>query len=226
MISRITLFTTVLALATPSVAQQADWTVDGTIGVVSDYRYRGYSLSDEQPALQGGLTLSHQTGFYGDVFVSTIDEYGVGADGDGAEVEVTATIGWTGALLGLDVDAAVAAYQYPDGDEVNYVEIPVQVGQTLGDISWTLGLAYAPDQEALGEEDNRYGWAGLTYAPETWPISLTGSVGYEDGAFAPEGKTDWSLGGARDFGPVTLALTWIDSDEYEGQAVASAFLNF
>lgn len=213
-------------LACPAWAQTSDWSVTGAVGVVSDYRYRGYSLSDGKPAAQGGLTASHTSGFYGDVFVSTVAEYGIGADGDGAELEVTATLGWAGQVWGFDMDVAAAAYQYPDGDDVNYVEFPLQLGQTHEAVSWAVGVAFAPAQTALGDESNRYGWTSLTYAPPSWPVSLTSSVGYEDGAFAPDGKTDWSLGIARDLGRVSLALAWVDSDADEGQAVASAFVNF
>ena len=212
--------------ACPAWAQTSDWSLTGTAGVVSDYRYRGYSLSDEQPAVQGGLTAGHASGFYGDVFVSTIDEYGVGLDGDGAEVEVTATLGWAGQVEGFEIDVAAAAYRYPDGDDVNYVEFPLQIGRTDEAVGWAVGVAFAPAQTALGDEDNRYGWMSLTYAPSSWPVTFTSGVGYEDGAFAPDGKTDWSIGVARELGRLSLGLSWIDSDADNGQAVATVFVNF
>lgn len=214
------------SVAYPAWAQTSDWSVTGTVGVVSDYRYRGYSLSDERPAAQGGLTASHTSGVYGDIFVSTIGEYGVGLDGDGAEVEITTTLGWAGQVGGFDVAVAAAAYRYPDGDDVNYVEIPLQIGRTYDSFGWAIGAAFAPAQTALGDENNRYGWTSLTYAPSSWPVSLTGSVGYEDGAYAPDGKTDWLIGVARDFGPVSVDLSWTDSDADRGQAIASLFVNF
>ncbi len=220
------LVSTVLLMPASNALAQSNWSLEGTVGVVSDYRYRGYSLSDGDPALQAGLTLGHSSGFYGDVFVSSIDEYGIGADGDGAEVEVTGSLGWAGMLGDFDVDAAVSAYRYPDGDDVNYIEAPVQIGQTVGALTWTVGVAYAPAQDALSDEDNRYGWAGLSYSPEGWPISLSGVFGYEDGAFAPDGKSDWALGAEHDLGPATLALTWVDSDVDAGALVASAFVKF
>lgn len=210
----------------PAWAQSSDWSLTGTAGVVSDYRFRGFSLSDERPALQAGLTAGHASGVYGDVFVSTIDEYGFGPDGDGAEVEVTGALGWAGQLGGFDVDVAAAAYRYPDGDDVNYVEFPLQMGRAYETLAWAVGVAIAPAQAALGDEENRYGWTSLTYGPPSWPVSFTTRFGYEDGAFAPDGKTDWSFGVAREFGRVSLDLSWIDSDAEDGQAVASVFVNF
>lgn len=223
-----TLFAALTLSGAPALAQSADrgWTVEATAGVVSDYRWRGASLSGGDPALQAGATVRHASGFYGDVYVSSIEEYGVGADGDGAEVEVTLTGGWAGTLAGFDVDAGVAAYQYPDGSDVAYVEIPVQAGRTVGPWTWTLGAAFAPAQSALGDEDNRYVWAGAALAPEAWPVALEATVGREEGAWAPDGKTDWSLGARAPLGPVEISLVWVDSDVDEGAAVAGLFVSF
>ena len=130
--------------AGPSLAQTSPWMLEGTAGVVSDYRYRGYSLSEGRPALQTGATLSHRSGVYAQVYLSSIDEYGVGDDGDGADAEITGEIGWSGQLGGFLVNAAIAAYRYPDGDGVNYVEVPLQVSRTFNALTGTVGLAYAP----------------------------------------------------------------------------------
>jgi uncharacterized protein (TIGR02001 family) len=214
--------------ATGAKAQEetSEWSLEATVGVVSDYRFRGLSLSGEDPALQAGATASHASGFYADVYLSSIEEYGVGDDGEGSELEVTLTGGWAGAWLGLDWDAAVSAYRYPGGDDVDYVEIPVQASRTFGPATATLGVAYAPAQRALGDEDNRYLWTGLDYAPDAWPVSLSASVGYEDGAWAPDGKTDWRIGGYLPLGPLAVGLEWIDSDAEKGALVGSVFASF
>ena len=193
---------------------------------MSDYRYRGYSLSDDQPALQAGFTATHESGFYGDIFLSTIDEYGIGDDGDGAKIEITASAGWAGTISGFDMDASVASYSYPDGDAVSYIEVPVQISRTINAFTWSVGAAYAAEQTALGDEDNRYAWAGVNYAAERLPISLNARVGYEDGAFAPEGKTDWTIGAEYHLGSATLGLSWVASSGTDDTLVASIFAAF
>lgn len=220
----------IAGIAHPVLAQSASaprWTVEGTVGAVSDYRFRGLSLSDGAPAAQAGVTVSHASGLYGDAYLSTIDEYGVGSDNDGAKVEATFTAGWAGPIAGLDVDAAVSAYRYPDGSGVSYYEVPVQVGRTHGPVTWTLGAAWAPKgQDALGGRSNRYVWGGVDLAPASLPVSLHGALGHESGAYAPGGKTDWRLGASRPLGPVTLSLDYVDSDADKGAVAASLFVSF
>src|SRR6186997_2987340 len=107
----------------------AGFAIESEAGVVSDYRFRGLSLSNEKPALQLETTLSHDSGLYAGAFTSTIEEYGVDADGDGARAEVDISGGWAFSLAGFDIDAGAVAYLYPDASDVNYYVLPVSVSR-------------------------------------------------------------------------------------------------
>ncbi len=109
------------------------------------------------------------------------------------------------------MDASAQLYAYPGGSDVNYVEIPVSVSRASGEWRWTLGAAYAPAQKALGDEDNTYGWAAIAW--EGAPLQLELRAGYEDGAYAPGGKWDWSAGVSRAYGQVTAGVAYVDSDD-------------
>ncbi len=50
-------------------------TISGSVGVVSDYKFRGISQTDGNFAVQGGITIAHQSGFYVSVWGSSIDDY-------------------------------------------------------------------------------------------------------------------------------------------------------
>jgi uncharacterized protein (TIGR02001 family) len=50
--------------------------VSGSLGVVSDYRYRGYSLSAGDPAVQASVAYDRATGAYAGVFASSTDSAG------------------------------------------------------------------------------------------------------------------------------------------------------
>src|SRR3546814_3900291 len=61
-----TLFRSLLSSA-PAFAQEepaGPVTVTGSVGLVSDYRFRGVSQSDRGMAIQGGITATHESGFY------------------------------------------------------------------------------------------------------------------------------------------------------------------
>lgn len=199
------------AFGSSAQAEEGTWKLSGEIGVVSDYQYRGYSLSGGDWALQGGLTVNAPSGFYATVWSSMIEEYGIGADGDGAKAEVDVSLGRAFSAGGIDWDASFQYYGYPDGTDVDFYETILTASRTTGAFTATVGVAYAPSQDNLGGDDNSYFFLGGDYAPEHWPVSLSARIGHEDGAFA-DGKLDWSVGAARTFGPVTVNLLWTDSD--------------
>ena len=209
-----------------SHAQDPEWTVEGRVGVVSDYRDRGYTLSGGEPVIQGEITAAHASGVYGGVWGSGIEEYGFGADGDGAEVEVTLYAGWAGAAAGFDLDVGVWQTLYPDGTEVNYVEFPLQAGRTFGDATFSTGVVWAPAQTGTGDEANTWVWTRADLAPEAWPVSLHATIGHEDGGFAPDGKTDWRVGLEAPVGGFTIGLDWVDSDTEDSAVVGSLFRSF
>ena len=59
-------------------------------------------------------------------------------------------------------------------------------GFGLGPAEATLGVAYAPKQESLGDEDNLYVSLDLGAGIPNTPISINGHVGYTDGVLAPD----------------------------------------
>ena len=219
-----------VSLSSTALAQDADssgWKLSGDIGAVSDYQYRGYSLSGGDWALQGGLTLGAPHGFYFGVWGSEIEEVGIGADGDGALIEIDLSVGKTFTARGWDWDVSLLHYGYPDGDDLDYFEVPISASRTAGAFTTLLGVEYAPSQANLGDEDNLYLYVGGDYAPEHWPVSVNAQIGHEEGAFA-DGKLDWQLGLARDIGPISLSVTYSDSDGpgSESSVTSGISLNF
>ncbi|MEK9825701.1 MAG: TorF family putative porin, partial [Methylotenera sp.] len=50
--------------AAPAKKEASNWSVTTNIGFVSNYYTRGISQSWHKPAIQGGVDLSHSSGFY------------------------------------------------------------------------------------------------------------------------------------------------------------------
>ena len=70
----------VLAVATTGVMaaentalSDAGFTFAGNVALTTDYRYRGITQTFNDPALQGGFVLSHETGLYAGVWGSNVD---------------------------------------------------------------------------------------------------------------------------------------------------------
>lgn len=213
-------------LAAPAVVTAAEAsssaTLDVEIGVVSDYRFRGLSLSDRKPAVQAGVTAVRRGGGYASIWGSSIEEYGAGEHGRGAKTEVDFALGWARSLGALDIDASAQFYTYPGGTGVNYVEFPLSLSRAFGAWRWTIGGAYAPSQAAI-DQHNAYGWFGVTW--ETSALAVDMRAGYEDGAYAPDGKWDWSVSVRHDFGPVTAGLAYVGRDRPAKDPVLVASLS-
>ena len=221
---RLSLAAFLVAVLVHGVADAASLSAEGNLAAVSDYRYRGLSLSDRRPALQADLTLSHASGAYVSGFISTIDEYGQDLAGKGATLELDYTLGWTFSRAGLDFDVAASAYTYPRGVDVSYLELPIEASRTAGAWTGSAGIAYAPRQHAL-DQSNRYAWVGLDYAGDVLPVALSARIGREDGAFADQ-KTDWSLSAGRTLGRLQASAIYVDSDQSGGALVLSLAARF
>ncbi len=215
-------------------------TVSGSAGLVSDYRFRGVSQSDQQMAVQGGITIAHDSGFYVGTWASNLAGWGTFG---GANLEVD-LIGGYKAELGADstIDAGLTWYMYPGGaDKTDVAEPYVKLTGTAGPATLTAGAAYAPKQQAIGKwyatgadaaagvytdtgakDDNLYLWGDVAYAIAGTPITAKAHVGHswgQDGlgpnatAVAPTGAYwDWSLGADATWHGLTFNLSYVDTD--------------
>lgn len=138
--------------AVPAAAQETDApkaiTVSGSVGLVSDYRFRGVSQSDENTAVQGGFTIAHESGVYIGTWGSNLSGWGTFG---GANMELDLIAGYKFPVAGGTLDVGATWYMYPGGfDNTDFIEPYVKLSGTAGPVSLTAGVAYAPKQEALG----------------------------------------------------------------------------
>ena len=207
-------------LSSPALAQdEADTdgvTVSANVSLVTDYRFRGVSLSGGDPAIQGGLDVAHDSGFYAGVWASSIDggpSYG--------EMEFDIYGGWSGQLSeGVSVDVGLLYYLYPSeelGLDTDYWEPYASIGFNLGPAEATVGAAYAWEQDSLGGDDNLYVYTDLSTGLPGTPLTVTGHLGYTDGVLAPpllagdtdDSGLDWSIGASYSAGPIEVGLSYI-----------------
>ncbi len=188
------------ALPLPAFAQ-AEIDLSANAGVVSDYRFRGISLSDRNPALQGGLDLEAGRFFVG-TWTSTIADY------EGADTELDVYGGMQGSLGQTAWRVGAYAYLYPGGEDVNYVELIAQLERPFGPITVSVEAALSPKQGNVSAA-NRYLGASSAYdVGAGWTFTLRG--GYEDGFY--DGKWDWEVGASYTRGPITASLAYVDTN--------------
>ncbi|WP_251567034.1 TorF family putative porin [Erythrobacter sp. 3-20A1M] len=202
-----------------AIAGESGLTVSGNVALVTDYRFRGVSLSAGEPAVQGGIDVVHSSGFYVGAWASSIEDSAVYGT-----MELDLYGGWSGTISdGITLDAGLLYYTYPADSKGaaagDYFEPYASIGTTLGPVGATVGIAYAWDQDSLGDDDNIYVYTDLQTAVPGTPLTLTGHVGYTDGPLAPPflagtaDKTgwDWSVGASMTvLGGLTAGISYTD----------------
>jgi uncharacterized protein (TIGR02001 family) len=181
-------------------------TFSPSIAAVSDYRFRGISLSNRKMAIQPGLEAS-AGGFYAGLWASNIALYA------GTKAELDVYGGWRGEVAGLNLDVGATSYLYPGGSGGQYAEFLGSVGKTIGPLDLKVGAAYAPAQKNIGS-DNFYAYGQARAGLPGTPVTISANLGHESGSLAgPDGrKWDWSLGGEAVFNKFTVGLKYVDTN--------------
>ena len=217
-------------LPAPSSAQDYDTgvpsavTVSGQVAGVSDYRFRGLTQSDGDPAAQATVTVTHESGLSAGVFVSTVAGRDPGdslAGAGGVEADLFATYSRTLAS-GLKGEVGATYYVYPDnrsGRNTDYFEPYAALAYDLGPAQARLSAAYAPSgQSALQDRDRLYVAGDLRVGVPTTPVTLLGHVGRSSGAPGlvralgrERDYVDWSAGFEATQGPVVIGARYVDT---------------
>lgn len=188
-------------------------TISGEVAVVSDYRFRGLSYTDRKAAVQPQATISHKSGLYANVFVSSLPK----TDALGT-VELDFTGGWTHALSkNGTLDMGLAYYTYPrraaSAPPIDYAETYVRYSHVVGPVTATASAYYAPRQTSLSHRENFNLGLDVQYSLSKSPVALNAHLGRSAGAWAPNGEyLDWSLGATVTLKHVKLGLSYVDTD--------------
>ncbi|MGP1283039.1 MAG: TorF family putative porin [Parasphingopyxis sp.] len=202
------------ALAVPAQAEElgGGFSVSGNAALVTDYRFRGVSFSDEDIAIQGGIDLEHDSGFYVGTWASSIEDSPVFGH---TELDIYA--GWSGEITsGLTLDVGVLAYIYPNGNvgDADYVEPYASLSYSIGPAEITTGIAYAPSQNAIGNDDNTYVYGDISVGIPQTPITVSGHLGYTNGSLSIDNDddyVDWSLGAEAAFGMLSVGVAYVST---------------
>lgn len=181
--------------------------ISGEVGLLSDYRFRGISLTGKDPEVTASLTVSHESGFYATAWASNIDL----SSGTADNLEMDWIVGFTKDAGPVTLDVGAAYYTYLNYSGYNYYEFYGSVGTKVGPADVKVGVAYAPAQSNIGGSDNTYVYISGELPLGESPVSLHGTFGYENGAFGSH-KKDWVLGASVDLGSgFTASADYVDT---------------
>lgn len=219
-----------LSVAGLTTAPPAQAELDASIGVASEYVFRG--LTSGSPQVWGGLDYSHSSGAYGGVWVSNTSAFGLDSDGDGqidevaeGNEEVDIYAGWGNGLF----DVGAIYYAYPSqpsqgGAGITEIYGGAAIGQFTGYIWYApAGIDGVDDEGQTGDtsDDGEYLYVDLNLdTPLTEATSIGWHFGYKallgdayDPEFTGERDSDdgvYDLGVSLNVSDYFLALTYLE----------------
>ena len=212
--------------ASPVVAAPAPtpaFTITGSAGVWSQYRFRGISQSDNRPVVQGSFTVTHSSGFYASVWGSSAsanDAVNLG----GTEIDVYGGYAHALGSSGVTADAGVYGYLYPGsrkavGISENYYEVYADLAKPFGPVTTKVGINYAPKQAyfrnfATPTRYNVYGYGELGFAPANTPFLVHSHLGHTAGGldFAGHSYLDYTVGASYKWKALLVDLSLVGTD--------------
>jgi uncharacterized protein (TIGR02001 family) len=222
-----------LLAALPAATQAADddeaddgipGSFEAEVGLVSDYIDRGISNSDHNPALQGGISYSIDTGLgdtaaYAGFWGSSVDF----DDGGEATVELDWYFGLNGTVPGTELawDIGGAYYAYPGASSdlnYDYWEIPVVFSHPVWEAVTVTGSYFFSPEYFGNAGQAHYVNAGLSWNVPFDPVTLTlaAATGHQwiaDNTWAGvEDYQDWSVGLTVTYAGVSVGLDYTDTN--------------
>lgn len=161
-------YAVVVASLMAAGAAQAAVATTGSVAFTTDYKFRGISQSNTNAAVQGSMTMAHDSGVYFTAWGSSI------ANANGG-MELDTLLGYAGTSGDIGYDVGVMRYNYPGNDgsagKLSYNEVYGAVSAKGA----KLGVAYSDDYYA---ESGKFLYVYGSYATEVYKgFGVTASVG-------------------------------------------------
>lgn len=208
---------------TGPTAPPAAFELSAEATLLSDYRFRGISRSDEDPALQAALTLSHASGLYVGARATSLagnEPWRLRAPNFGRQGDAEADLyaGYGRELGGgFSLDSGFIYYAFAGGHgATDYVEPYASLSYLLGPAQLRAGAKYAPSQAGTGHQETTYLYGQLDVAIPFRPWSFSAVAGRQD--WGRYGRYwNWSLGARYHLriphlAGAELGLTYVDTD--------------
>ncbi|CAI9007006.1 MULTISPECIES: TorF family putative porin [Pseudomonas] len=213
----------VLPLCSQAVPLNDDFSLLLDVTLASDYRTRGISQTQNDPALQAGATLAHSSGLYLGAWTSNVD-FGGGLK---TRQEVDYYAGWFWeATDAINLDLGYLKYSYPKESQFNQSE----VYGILSVYGVKFGAYYSDDAPGIDSEQNSlYSYVGYeTELPYDTGLKLRyGLMDFKDpylyssSGEAEDSYHEWEVKLTHELAGVMLGLSYIDTDLSKSQCTSN-----
>jgi len=207
----------------PSAGAIPAFDISGELNLYSDYRFRGISRSDEDPAVQAGFTIRHESGLYAGARGTSL----AGNDGfrlrnpafrDQGDAQFDLYAGYGRSLGGgFDLDAGLMYYAFAGArGATDYAEPYAALSYLIGPAQLTGGVKWAPSQAGTGHQDMVYLYGQLDVSVPFRPWSFSAQAGRQDtGRYGS--YWNWSLGARyhvplRGLPHTEIGVRYVDTD--------------
>ncbi len=187
-------------------SEDGQHSTSASVALSTDYVWRGYSQTDNDPAISGSFDYTHSSGFYLGTWASNVDF------GDDASVEIDLYAGFGGDIgdSGFSYDLGVLRYYY-DGENYDWNEYHVSAGYSF----FSASINYSNNVYDSNEKGIYY-TLGFDY-DLPMDIALSAGVGfydYDKNAISTksENHTDYHIGISKEFAGFGWDLTYTAMD--------------
>ncbi len=191
----------------------SDIEISANVGFSSEYSFRGIAQSNENPAIQGGFDITHDSGLYIGTWGSNVNFN----DGNEAQLEVDIYGGYNGSVSNFNYGVGVIYYSYPGADSsLNYDfwEAALSLGYDFDVFSASASVNFSP--EYFGDSGNAVYYSAGVDLPLPADFSLSSHIGYQtiddNAAFGVPDYADWSIGLGYKLSGFDLSLKYVDTD--------------
>ncbi|MBF8268668.1 MAG: hypothetical protein HW386_377 [Gammaproteobacteria bacterium] len=224
-------------ISTASLAEDAlnGFTFSGNVALTNDYKFYGFSQSNEGFAVQGGFNINHESGFYLGVWASSIDfaldaahhlNATPGTFEDPATIELDVLGGYAGSFSnGISYDIGGVRYGYPNENNMIAIGGELEYWEGYANFGYSFGGTYAPTVSAgINVSPDWFGETGTSIYPHgslaiTLPqeFGLYTKLGYLDVSDIDYNYFHYQIGVTKSFAGLAFDLAWADAaDDCDG----------
>lgn len=218
--TRLILAVALAASAVPASAQgtapEPDYSITANVGLFTDYRFRGISQTNKNPAIQGGFDFSMKNGIYLGNWNSNIDSAGFA----GSNIEMDFYGGYKATFGEFGVDVGVIYYYYP-GSEPTVDNTEIYVGGSWGPIAVKYYYAVSDFFSLPDSKGSNYIILSASH-DFGGGFGINGSIGYQSlkgGAAITQINgsvvsdiTDYKIGGTYDLDGWIFGLSYVTTN--------------